>query len=92
LGSNNQPIGNAYQVLLKETIPLNPDGTIVSTSTTQEQLFSIPFSYNDLKMARSIQFTYTIKGADLHSPLTMNKNNFVDVKISAYTKGISYKN
>lgn len=92
LDSNNQPIGNAYQVLLKETIPLNPDGTIVSTSTTQEQLFSIPFSYNDLKMARSIQFTYTIKGADLHSPLTMNKNNFVDVKISAYTKGISYKN
>lgn len=91
-GSANTQIGNAYQVTLKETIPLNPDGTIMATNKTQEQLFSIPFSYDDLKVARYIEFTFIIKGADLHSPLTLNKNYFVDVKIGAYVKGISYQN
>ncbi|MGC9150326.1 MAG: hypothetical protein ACP5F6_00995 [Microbacter sp.] len=90
VGSANNPIGNPYQVNLKETIPLNSDGTISETSKTQEQLFSVPFSYNDLKTAQYIQFTYVIKGADLQSHLTLNKFNFVDVKIGAYAKGISY--
>jgi hypothetical protein len=85
LNDQHQPMGSPQTVTLKVTETIDASGRPSGLST--DQPFSLNFKYSDLQQAYYVLLTYTLKGKDSNTPVSIYANDFITVKLSAYVKG-----
>jgi hypothetical protein len=85
LNDRHQTIGSSQTFTLNVTETIDASGRPSGTSTSQP--FYPNFKYTDIQQACYVVLTYTLKGKDTNTPVSVYANDFITVKLSAYAKG-----